>query len=123
MGVHVVVLKANKLGGIIYKRIDPNTLEEYIGRAKSMDRFIKRQGEHRRADGVDYDFQILDNTGKVGKELQFAEESYRLVNEDRLRGNGLSLQNKIPAMNMGKFINLGNGVIRREGSRIKTRLK
>lgn len=114
--------KANKLGGIIYKRISP-TGEEYIGRAKSWARYTARQNEHKSEDGVDYRFSVLDDTGKMGRDLQFAEESHRLVRQSELASEGKTLQNKIPAMNRGKFINHGKGVFRKEGSRIKTKLK
>ncbi len=59
--------------GIVYKRTDPNTGEEYVGQAKSPERYDARQGEHDRKLGVDHDYEIL-GTAPPGKQLDVLEE-------------------------------------------------
>ncbi len=59
--------------GIVYKRIDPNTGEEYVGQAKSDERFLERQAEHDRDLGVKHDYDILGRA-EPGEDLDFLEE-------------------------------------------------
>jgi RHS repeat-associated protein len=60
--------------GIIYRRINPKTGEEYIGQAKSPERFVARQGEHDAQLGVKHRYQILEK-GKPGQDINVREES------------------------------------------------
>src|SRR5690606_22107718 len=52
--------------GIVYKRTDPKTGEEYVGKSKSPERFEARKGEHDRKLGAEHEYEILDRapTGK-----------------------------------------------------------
>jgi RHS repeat-associated protein len=57
--------------GIIYLRTDNSeNIKEYVGQAKSKDRYLKRQKEHARANpNSDFEFDILDRGSAKGKHL------------------------------------------------------
>jgi len=59
--------------GLIYKRSDPRSDEEYVGQSKSPSRFDARQQEHNRGRGVQHEFEVLDR-GTPGQDLDVREE-------------------------------------------------
>ncbi|EJL74398.1 DUF6443 domain-containing protein [Chryseobacterium populi] len=63
--------------GIVYKRKEKAGKEkDYVGQAKSEERYKKRQKEHNRANkDADYEFEILDR-GKKGKDLDKKEQKH-----------------------------------------------
>lgn len=61
--------------GIIYKRTDLNTDKEYIGQAKSPERYVVRQKEHARSNpDAEYVFEELGHA-TPGKELDIFEQN------------------------------------------------
>jgi len=78
--------------GIVYKRTNPKTGEEYVGQAKSPERFDARQGEHETSLGVTHDFEVL---GKAppGTKLDVLEESM-IRTHGGLQKEGGTLANK-----------------------------
>lgn len=61
--------------GIIYKRTNPKTGDEYIGQAKSESHYSKRQSSHDKAKGTKHDYEVVD-TGKPGTDLNVKEETH-----------------------------------------------
>lgn len=112
--------------GVVYKRINPLTLKEYIGKAKNFARFLRRQGEHDKEKGVKHRYEILGTEPEGnGKALQFLEETKIRANGGP-QSKGGTLENKIPAMSEKKY-NEFQGTFRVEGridsQRLGERLK
>jgi RHS repeat-associated protein len=63
--------------GVIYLRKDKTgNQKDYVGQAKSQERYIQRQKEHQRANPkADYDFKQIDN-GKSGRNLDMKEQKH-----------------------------------------------
>lgn len=63
--------------GVIYKRTDKTgNQKDYVGQAKSEDRYKARQKEHQRANkDADYDFTEIDR-GTPGKDLNMKEQKH-----------------------------------------------
>jgi RHS repeat-associated protein len=78
--------------GIIYKRTNPKTGEEYIGQAKSDKRFLKRQKEHDKKIGIKHKYDVLDRA-KPGKKLNVAEKTH-IRRGGGIKKNGGKLENK-----------------------------
>jgi hypothetical protein len=79
--------------GVVYKRTNVKTGEEYIGQAKSMERYEKRQAEHSRANkDARYEFEVIGRA-TPGKDLDILEQ--KKINEyGGLKKNGGLLENK-----------------------------
>jgi hypothetical protein len=79
--------------GVVYKRTNVKTGDEYIGQSKSMVRYEKRQAEHRRADkNARYEFELVGRANP-GKELNILEQ--KKINEHGgLKKKGGTLENK-----------------------------
>jgi RHS repeat-associated protein len=60
--------------GIVYKRTNPFSGDEYVGQAKSPERFLERQTEHDKKLGVQHSYEILGRA-KPGMPLNVLEES------------------------------------------------
>jgi len=60
--------------GIVYLRTNPETGEQYIGQAKSPQRFDARQSEHDNNLGVEHDYEILGHANP-GIDLDVLEET------------------------------------------------
>ncbi|MGS0998319.1 RHS repeat-associated core domain-containing protein [Rhodanobacter sp. UC4451_H18] len=103
---------ATEGAGVVYKRINPETLEEYVGKAKSIERYIARQGEHNRKLGIDHEYKILGRA-EPGKELSYLEETQIRAN-GWLQKEGGTLANKIHAMSQKNY-NSFQGTFRVEG--------
>ncbi len=87
--------------GVVYRRVNPLTLESYIGKAKSFARYLARQGEHNRALGVKHEFEILGRAAP-DKRLSLLEEK-KIRSAGGPRSEGGPLANKIHAMSAEKF--------------------
>ena len=71
-----VVKSISKEGeGIIYKRTNPKTGKEYIGKSKDEANYLKRQNAHDNSKGVKHDYEVVDRA-KPGKDLSVAEEKH-----------------------------------------------
>jgi hypothetical protein len=60
--------------GIVYRRINPETGEEYIGRSNSEEAFVRRQAAHDSNLGVEHEYEVVGRA-KNGTPLRVAEES------------------------------------------------
>jgi len=98
--------------GVVYRRINPHTLEEYVGQAKSFARYLARQGEHDRALGVKHEYEILGRA-EPGNDLRYLEETQIRANGG-LQKEGGTLANKIHAMSSKKYDGF-QGVFRVQG--------
>lgn len=78
---------------MIYRRTNPKTGEEYIGRSKSEDAFVRRQAAHDSKLAVRHDYEVIGR-GRNGTPLRVMEES-----EIRRGGGPGSLANKRYEMN------------------------
>jgi hypothetical protein len=78
--------------GVVYLRTDPKTGEQYVGQAKSPERFDARQGEHNRAQGVEHEFQVLGRA-EPGQALDALEETH-IRRQGGLQKEGGTLANR-----------------------------
>ena len=58
----------------MYRRLNPKTGEEYIGRSKSEAAFLRRQAAHDAKLGVKHEYEVTANA-ENGTPLRVAEES------------------------------------------------
>jgi RHS repeat-associated protein len=79
--------------GVVYKRSDPKTGVDYVGRSKSEDAFLNRQRAHDRNLGAKHEYEVIDRAAP-GTPLRAAEES-----AIRTRGGPGPLANKRYEMN------------------------
>ncbi|WP_412538482.1 ricin-type beta-trefoil lectin domain protein [Longispora sp. K20-0274] len=98
--------------GVIYVRIDLNTGREYVGQAKSWDRYLVRQAEHAKLHpDADFEFHVVDR-GTPGVDLNLKEESWmRAGGGPTNRGNpDGGLDNKRVQMNDVRYKDAGGAV-------------
>lgn len=98
--------------GIVYKRINPITGEQYVGQSINMARYIARQSEHNLRLGVRHIYEILGRAAP-GKELRYLEESH-IRAAGGLQKEGGPLANKIHAMSDANYQQF-QGTFRVEG--------
>jgi RHS repeat-associated protein len=93
--------------GVVYLRTDENdTLGDYVGQAKSEERFEVRQGEHQdNFPNADFNFDVLAQA-EPGDELSFMEEyNMRQLGGAQSLNPNTPLSNTIRAMNDVDFAN------------------
>jgi RHS repeat-associated protein len=76
-GAARLVGRADETGqatGIVYRRTDPKTGAEYIGRSKSEDGYLGRQKAHDRGLATKHDYEVIGRA-TPGSSLRVAEES------------------------------------------------
>jgi hypothetical protein len=78
--------------GVIYRRTNPITGEEYIGQSKSTARFDTRQKEHNRALGAQHEYEILGRA-EPGQALDALEETF-IRTEGGIQKEGGTLANR-----------------------------
>jgi hypothetical protein len=87
--------------GIVYLRTNPETGEEYVGQAKSPERFDARQGEHDSDLGVEHDYEILGRANP-GIDLDALEET--MIRENGgIQKEGGTLANKRHQMSNTRY--------------------
>lgn len=96
---------AVKAEGIIYRRTNPKTLKEYIGKAKSEAHFEARQNVHNSKLGVKHKYKIIDRA-QPGEALSLAEETHIRKGGGPQRKGG-SLENKRYEMNEKRYKTAG----------------
>lgn len=106
--------------GVVYRRINPHTLEAYVGKAKSFARYLARQGEHDRNLGVKHEYEILGRA-EPGDALSHLEETQIRANGGLQREGG-TLANQRHAMSDQRYQGF-QGVFRVEGRLDSARLK
>jgi uncharacterized protein RhaS with RHS repeats len=94
--------------GIVYKRTDPVTGEEYVGQAKSPQRFDARQTEHDKALGVQHEYQELGRAKPV-EDLDVLEET-KIRELGGLKKEGGTLVNKRHQMSEERYRAAGGTV-------------
>lgn len=87
--------------GIVYKRTNPFTGEEYVGQSKSPERFSARQAEHNRNLGVSHEYEIL-GTAASGESLDRLEEQM-IRSEGGLQKESGTLANKRHQMSEARY--------------------
>jgi RHS repeat-associated protein len=98
--------------GVVYKRINPHTLATYIGKAKNMLRYLRRQAEHDKKKGVKHRYEVLGRAE--------GDKATRALEETEIRSNGGpqskggTLENKISAMSEKNYKEF-QGTFRVEG--------
>jgi len=65
---------AAEAAGVVYRRTDPKTGVDYVGRSKSEDAFLNRQSAHDRRLGTKHEYEVIDRAAP-GTPLRAAEES------------------------------------------------
>ena len=65
--------KGMKASGVVYRRTDLRTGEQYIGRSKNEAAYVKRQKAHDRAQKTAHKYEVLEHAD--GTQLRVAEES------------------------------------------------
>ncbi|MEW9702990.1 hypothetical protein ABRS97_27985, partial [Paenibacillus sp. SI92] len=98
-------LRSGKTEGIVYKRTNIKTGKEYVGQAKSIERYILRQKEHATKNGQQYEFEELGRA-KAGSELDILEQT--MINlHGGLGKEGGTLENLINKIRESKWELLG----------------
>ncbi len=95
------LLKNDKILGVIYKRINPKTGEEYIGQAKSMERFMQRQKEHDKSLGIKHKYSVVGRA-EPGVKLDVLEEKM-IRQSGGLSKEGGTLANKRHQMSNERY--------------------
>ncbi|MFC8349548.1 RHS repeat-associated core domain-containing protein [Streptomyces sp. NPDC057280] len=91
--------------GVVYLRTDLITGKEYVGQAKSWERYLKRQGEHAKAHPAStYTFEVLGRA-TPGTDLDVLEESWM-----RAGGGKYILENKRVQMSDARYKAAGGTV-------------
>ncbi|MFF4010641.1 polymorphic toxin-type HINT domain-containing protein [Streptomyces sp. NPDC001717] len=97
-------------GGVVYLRTDLITGEEYVGQAKSWDRFLKRQREHARDyPNKSFTFEVLGRANP-GQDLDVLEESWMRAGGGKKTVPGSVLENTRVQMNDGRYKAAGGTV-------------
>ncbi|WP_377512721.1 RHS repeat-associated core domain-containing protein [Octadecabacter sp. R77987] len=91
--------------GVVYRRINPETGQCYVGQCISEQRYVVRQGEHNRALGVQHDYDIL-GSAEPGVALDVLEETF-IRRLGGLEARGGLLGNMRHQMNPNRYV--GNG--------------
>jgi RHS repeat-associated protein len=94
--------------GIVYKRTNPTTGEDYIGQSQSPERFEARQGEHDAGLGVEHEYEVMGNA-EPGTPLDVLEESQIRANGGLQREGG-TLANRRHQMNDARYRQAGGTV-------------
>jgi hypothetical protein len=97
--------------GVVYRRTNPKTGEQYIGQAKSDQHFLRRQSAHDSKLRVKHEYEIVERA-KPGQALDVAEEGWIRqgggpANESN-PGGGLA--NKRHQMNETRYRNAGGTI-------------
>lgn len=100
--------KGEEATGIVYKRINRKTGEEYIGQAKSPKRFKARQKEHDKKLDAKHDYEVLGKA-KPGKDLDVLEET-KIREHGGLQKEGGKLANKRHQMSETRYREHGGTV-------------
>jgi len=87
--------------GVVYKRTDPATGEEYIGQSKSPERFDQRQREHDSELDVEHEFEIVARA-EPGLDLDVLEEEM-IRSRGGLQREGGTLANKRHQMSKKRY--------------------
>ncbi len=101
-----LALPAKKGPGIIYKRTNPITGKEYVGKVKSYKRYLERQGEHNRELGVKHRYDIIQRGIEEGLPLDVAEETW-MRKLGGLEKEGGTLANKRHACTQERYLKGG----------------
>jgi RHS repeat-associated protein len=91
--------------GIVYKRTNPKTAKEYIGKSKDEANFVKRQKAHDKSKGVKHDYDIVERANP-GKDLSMAEEKH-IRRGGGPENKGGKLENKRYEVNDPKYKEAG----------------
>lgn len=94
--------------GIVYRRTDPGTGEQYVGQSKSEALYQKRQQAHDRKLGVPHDYEVVGRA-EPGRALNVLEEDHIRLNGGP-KSQGGSLANKRYQMNEGAYRSAGGRV-------------
>ncbi|HTA81479.1 MAG TPA: RHS repeat-associated core domain-containing protein [Bacteroidia bacterium] len=90
--------------GIIYKRTDPSTGEDYIGKSKDEQSFVQRKKVHDKTKGVKHDYTVLEKPKT--ENLDVAEETHIRKNGGPKKQGG-KLANKRYQMNDKRYKEAG----------------
>jgi RHS repeat-associated protein len=91
--------------GVVYRRTNPKTGKQYIGKSKDDKNFLRRQKAHDRRHGVKHKYEVIENA-EPGDNLAKAEEDW-IRKGGGPETQGGPLENRRYEMNPGRYAGAG----------------